>query len=291
MSRIAVRGAETGSGVFTIQSPTTNTDRTLTLPDEAGTVLVNGTTSNVGIGTSSPNKPLTVATPQTANTVMEVLRLTGSGTYNSGGSNEAGAGVSFGQYSGSYPNWNLGQISGVRSGASWDGALTFSTNSGSTETSITERMRIDSAGRVTMPYQPMATFYIPSQVTATEGSVISWDNSTHEQGGLTANTSTNRMTVPVAGKYLVSVGLNVSSTASNNIGDGIFLNIVKNGTIYLASSAHVMHNFGAVTGVEIPFYNTMIVSCAANDYITFSFTNLSSSAIIQYGSANIYLIG
>jgi hypothetical protein len=111
-------------------------------------LYIDSTNGRVGIGTSSSNKSLTVATPQTANTVMEVLRLTGSGTYNSSGSSEAGAGVSFGQYSGTYPSWNLGQISGVRSGASWDGALIFSTNSGSTETSITERMRIDSSGNL-----------------------------------------------------------------------------------------------------------------------------------------------
>jgi hypothetical protein len=55
MSKVAIQGAATGTGVFTLASPATNTDRTLTLPDEAGTVLVNGTTSNVGIGTSSPS--------------------------------------------------------------------------------------------------------------------------------------------------------------------------------------------------------------------------------------------
>lgn len=60
MSNIAIKGATTGTGVFTIESPATNTDRTLTLPDEAGTVLVNGTTSNVGIGTSSPDVKLDV---------------------------------------------------------------------------------------------------------------------------------------------------------------------------------------------------------------------------------------
>jgi hypothetical protein len=103
---------------------------------------------SLGIGTDSPNKTLTVAMPQVANTAMEVLRLTGSGIYSSGGSNEAGAGLSFGQYSGTYPDWNLGQISGVRSGAGWAGALTFSTNDGIVETDITERMRIDSSGRV-----------------------------------------------------------------------------------------------------------------------------------------------
>jgi len=39
MSYVAVQGNASGTGTFTIQSPATNTDRTLTLPDEAGTVL------------------------------------------------------------------------------------------------------------------------------------------------------------------------------------------------------------------------------------------------------------
>jgi len=39
MSNIAIQGAATGTGVFTLESPATNTDRVLTLPDEAGTVL------------------------------------------------------------------------------------------------------------------------------------------------------------------------------------------------------------------------------------------------------------
>jgi len=39
MSKISIKGADTGTGVFTLESPATNTDRTLVLPDEAGTVL------------------------------------------------------------------------------------------------------------------------------------------------------------------------------------------------------------------------------------------------------------
>ena len=65
MSNIAIQGAATGTGVFTLASPATNTDRTLTLPDEAGTVLTRAAGSpdnsvvvnasgNVGIGASSP---------------------------------------------------------------------------------------------------------------------------------------------------------------------------------------------------------------------------------------------
>ena len=39
MSKIALTTNASGSGTFTIASPNSNTDRTLTLPDEAGTVL------------------------------------------------------------------------------------------------------------------------------------------------------------------------------------------------------------------------------------------------------------
>ena len=39
MSKIALTPNASGTGVFTIASPNSNTDRTLTLPDEAGTVL------------------------------------------------------------------------------------------------------------------------------------------------------------------------------------------------------------------------------------------------------------
>ena len=41
MSNIAIKGAVTGTGTFTLESPATNTDRVFTLPDNAGTVLTN----------------------------------------------------------------------------------------------------------------------------------------------------------------------------------------------------------------------------------------------------------
>ena len=39
MSKIALTPNPSGTGVFTIASPATSTDRTLTLPDEAGTII------------------------------------------------------------------------------------------------------------------------------------------------------------------------------------------------------------------------------------------------------------
>ena len=54
MSNIAIKGAATGSGTFTLEAPATSTNRTLTLPDATGTVLTNAT-QLVGTGTTTNN--------------------------------------------------------------------------------------------------------------------------------------------------------------------------------------------------------------------------------------------
>jgi hypothetical protein len=41
MSKVAIQGDVSGTGTFTIASPNSNSDRTLNLPDETGTVLTN----------------------------------------------------------------------------------------------------------------------------------------------------------------------------------------------------------------------------------------------------------
>jgi hypothetical protein len=42
MSKISLSGNASGTGTFTLASPNSNTDRTLTLPDATGTMLVSG---------------------------------------------------------------------------------------------------------------------------------------------------------------------------------------------------------------------------------------------------------
>jgi hypothetical protein len=44
MSKVAITGNASGTGTFTIASPDSNSDRTLTLPDNSGTVLTTGST-------------------------------------------------------------------------------------------------------------------------------------------------------------------------------------------------------------------------------------------------------
>jgi hypothetical protein len=43
MSLVKISGNATGTGIFTIAAPSGNTDRTLTLPDNTGTILTTGT--------------------------------------------------------------------------------------------------------------------------------------------------------------------------------------------------------------------------------------------------------
>ena len=78
MSVVKVQGNASGTGIFTVAAPATNTDRTLTLPDQTGTILSNAgpftasssatagavtidASSNVGIGTSSPGQRLQIS--------------------------------------------------------------------------------------------------------------------------------------------------------------------------------------------------------------------------------------
>lgn len=50
MSKISVTPNASGTGTFTIASPNSNTDRTLTLPDNTGTVLTSASNTNFPAG-------------------------------------------------------------------------------------------------------------------------------------------------------------------------------------------------------------------------------------------------
>jgi hypothetical protein len=79
MSKIALSGNASGTGTFTIASPNSNTDRTLNLPDAAGTIVAKSGTyiapSELGAGTANSTTFLrgdstwaTVTSPTVAST-------------------------------------------------------------------------------------------------------------------------------------------------------------------------------------------------------------------------------
>jgi hypothetical protein len=68
MSKIALTPNASGSGTFTIAAPNSNTDRTLALPDEAGTVLTSATT----LSPSTTNTSIVASTAQTLSGVSSI---------------------------------------------------------------------------------------------------------------------------------------------------------------------------------------------------------------------------
>jgi hypothetical protein len=131
MSRITLSSNTAGTGNFTIAAPNSNTNRTLTLPDEAGEILTDtgritinsaapigslniDASGNVGIGATSPNHRFDVQTPSGTNVVINATKS---------GTDAVQIGVDTGPYI------NGGAFLALRVGGS-------------------ERARIDSAGNV-----------------------------------------------------------------------------------------------------------------------------------------------
>lgn len=74
MSRIALSPDAGGTGTFTITAPNSNIDRSLSLPDAAGAVLVAGTPS------ASTTNTVTTKIPVVVNGVTYFLLASTSGT-------------------------------------------------------------------------------------------------------------------------------------------------------------------------------------------------------------------
>jgi hypothetical protein len=84
MSKISLAPDASGSGIFTIASPNSNTNRTLTLPDATGTVVISGTTPSLN-GITFPATQVASADANTLDDYEEgtwTLSLGGTATYN-----------------------------------------------------------------------------------------------------------------------------------------------------------------------------------------------------------------
>ncbi len=78
MSKVTIAGDANGTGVFTIAAPNGNTNRTLVLPDEAGTVLTSASTANFPAGSVLQLQHTQISTPVSQSlTTSALTEITG----------------------------------------------------------------------------------------------------------------------------------------------------------------------------------------------------------------------
>mgnify|MGYP000320666893 CR=1 FL=1 len=237
-------------------------------------------------------------------TYTEYMRLTGGGNLGLGTGNPTAISNyiihTINGTSGSFTEWQengsktfrVGSDLGLGGFVYTQGAygIRFGTNG-------TERMQITSSGAITKPYQPAWSVGLSSvqNVVANSPTVIYWNQSSGNdcfiQGGVSLNGSNGRITVPVAGKYMLFSSIRTEATGATA---GTNLNIRRNGAIilryYVGGS---VISAGSYMNIET---RPVIINCAANDYIDFYFDsppgsfNISetSNTVVRFGG---YLVG
>ena len=280
MSKVAIQGAATGTGVFTLASPATNTDRTLVLPDEAGTVLTRAAGSpdnsvvvnasgNVGIGTSPANKLHVAGNVTLANYAN--IGATG---------NDAGISLT----GGSATN-NGGQIN-LRGGS-------FSGNTSGIEfiQGGTERMRINSAGSVGIGTSSMTRFF--NLYDTTTNAQTAYFKSTQASGGagfVAYNNNGEASVFQHNGSTNTSYGgansVNIGSLTNNPV---VFIannteraRITSAGDFLVGKTSNTFGNAGATIQSDGAVLLTKTISDSGGAVLYLNRLNVNGAALIFY---------
>jgi hypothetical protein len=156
---------------------------------------------------------------------------------------------------------SVGLYSGVSSSDNpsiiYQKTLRFGSTTGlGTGSGYTDRVTIDSSGRVTMPYQPLASVKYDG-ASKTSAWVIVYDNVLYNNGSHYNNTN-GRFTCPIAGWYRVTA----NDMSSYTTDSPCFLQVLRNGSsvsgIGYGRTAAAAHSHASID---------TIVLCAAGDYL------------------------
>jgi hypothetical protein len=240
----------TGSAASPSLSVTGDTNTGLFFPAADTIAFVEGgaeamridSSGNLGIGTASPGAKLDV-----------------NGTIRGNGNISTADGSVFG--------W--GSFSSYVGGSSTTNVVNILTNS-------VERMRIDSSGRVTMPYQPYAQGSSGNGYTLASGGFVNgfdiiYNNVDYNVGSHYNNTN-GRFTAPVAGVYLVCYTALISTSSSSSVDYRLSISI--NGNQSQTFSSTKSTGWPTVGGSQMVYLN-------ASDYVAAKFWNDSGSGIMH----------
>jgi len=243
-----------GSPKAVIKQSTTNWYEGLVISassnDNILTLGHTGTEAQIGAsyGTSGSYTPLTFKTSNT-----ERMRIDSSGNVGIGRTSityklEVNGDIMCGQNGNTLRFGRVGQSDGAQIQCDNSSNLIFRNYGGN------ERMRIDSSGRVTMPYQP-SFLAVKSNGNQGTTSAVLFNTVAHNIGGH-YSTSTGRFTAPVDGYYF----LTFSAHGENS--QPIRLNMQKNGTTMIGGTRYSNGaSHGAVTIANIQYLS-------ANDYVS-----------------------
>lgn len=148
-----------------------------------------------------------------------------------------------------------------------------------TGSGYSEKMRVDSSGRVTRPYQPC----FQATGSFTPGTGIVNINSVNFDNNSNFNTSTYRFTAPVTGKYHFWGSISFYTGTSGQYVRHGQLAILKNGATNLGMSDFTFYNnIGNNQHMSVPVQQ--YVSLAANDYVELNVITWSASgSFTNYG--------
>lgn len=286
-----------------ISAGTSNTTSIIYTGDTTGNLAfqTNGTTEamritsggNIGIGTASPRWDLPFASNAgrlvdcnsvTANT-PSVLAITSVGT-----DITARAIISFQNLSQTSGSARMVQIQAERTTASTTALdADFVVNVSKTGT-LTERMRIDSSGRVTTPSQPafLASNSTLAYTGTTSSSPFAFNNTTINVGS-GFNTSTYRFTAPIAGRYLLYFSLFFDTGIGTTNCDVLFC---VNGAQLSGGTAALLCS--RPNQDRITLGNTLVLDLNASDYVDVRGRDATGTGNAIYGPHSYfggYLVG
>ena len=159
-------------------------------------------------------------------------------------------------------------------------------------------IKINNSGHLQIPYQPCWNVGRNSTQTISNGTATniifnqSTGNDCFLQGGCTLDTSTGRVTVPVAGKYLLVASIRTEATGSST---GTNLQFQRNGTTL---QRYYVGTGSANSGGNYMYISPMpyIATASANDYFEIRFDAVVGTFDLSAASNTVvrfmgYLIG